>query len=66
MKIQSMFFIAAFASLSALTFAQELPMAGKQMSATATANDRSADLSSRPVVVIREFSVNGKTGWPYG
>jgi len=55
--------IATLLPFSALAYAQERSRTGAQI--PASADDISADLSSHPVLIIREFSVDQKTSWPY-
>lgn len=55
--------IAALLTFSGIEYAQEATKTEEQMSAVA--HDNNADLSSRPVIIVRAFSVNEKTSWPY-
>ena len=55
--------IVALLTFSTFVSSQETAKTGDQI--PAGANDRSTELSSRPVLIVREFSVNEKTSWPY-
>ena len=56
--------IATLPTFSTLVSAQETP-AGTGDQVPAVANDSNTELSSHPVVIVREFSVSEKTSWPY-
>jgi len=61
--IHTVLLFAALLPFSALAQAQDATRTGEQV--PVNANEGSADLSSHPVIIIREFSVNEKTSWPY-
>lgn len=64
MRTQFRFLLATFALFATFSFCQQISTA-VQPSPSTTANDATAEISARPVVIVREFSVNKKTSWPY-
>jgi hypothetical protein len=57
--------IAALLGFSALTFSQDVPAAKEEVLSPVAGTETGTELSSHPVIIVREFSVNDKTSWPY-
>lgn len=66
MKIPLRLFASVLVLFSTVAFAQETASSAQPSADPAAASEVTAtELSSHPVVIIKEFSVSNKTSWPY-